>query len=77
MNRSPCKGCKKEVIWCDLPSGGKICLDPVAPVYVVTGHGAAIRAANYYVSHFATCPDASQFKKAPAVPAEPDQGRLL
>ncbi len=69
-----CKGCDKRIVWgVDSKTGKPVPLDPVAPTYRVLKHdasGASVvellpigedgeRAS--MVSHFATCPKASQF----------------
>ena len=70
MNR--CQGCGKPIVWGTTPSGDKIPLDPSAPVYKVTGQmagGPAVellpaaerRLTGPFVSHFSTCPKASDF----------------
>ena len=66
---SECRGCGKTIVWIDTRSadGSRIVqmpLDPRAPVYVVRKVGEGDRAAeNYMVSHFATCPKASEMSK--------------
>jgi hypothetical protein len=68
-------GCGRTIVWGKLPSGGKVPLDPVAPVYrIAPGDGVAYRVngkaapvpndgGTYFVSHFATCSRASKFSK--------------
>ena len=88
LDTTPCKGpnCGRPVVWAtvrrDDGTPGKVPLDPRAPVYEVTGAGAA-RAGSYvaerrgtaYVSHFATCPDAGRFSRGrPA--GQPGRGEL-
>ena len=61
-----CRGCGKKIIWGETEDGKKIPLDPRPPVYEVlrTASGEKtpiIRRTDCYVSHFATCPKASEF----------------
>jgi len=74
MKTVPCKGCGKPIMFARTSDGKTIPLDPRPPVYLVTenadgatcdrigpgqslfGHPMATM-----VSHFATCPKASQF----------------
>ncbi len=65
-----CKGCGKEIIWAKNENGKMIPLDPRAPVYsIVKDDGDAFRCVRVdgdsdfidYVTHFATCPKASDF----------------
>lgn len=76
----PCKGCGADMIWAETPDGKRIPLDAKAPVYFVTADGVATRAVGYYVSHFKTCPRASDFSASkrgrPAAP-EPEKDRPL
>ena len=61
---TPCKACKKPILFAETHEGKKIPLDTVAPVYQVLeniGKPQAHRAEGYYVSHFCTCPQANQF----------------
>lgn len=74
-----CRGCGKPMIW-GISKNGKmrIPLDPKAPVYYVLGNynvgengeGADIkativeRAQGYFVTHFATCPNANDFSRS-------------
>ena len=65
-----CKGCGREIVWAEDEKGQSIPLDPRPPIYVTDGNTCA-RAAHrkeknargfyYAVSHFATCPKASEF----------------
>ncbi len=62
----PCKGCGRPLVWVKDEKGTKHPLDPIAPVYFITGHtdaGTPIakRNENAYVSHFATCSKAREF----------------
>jgi hypothetical protein len=68
VRRTPCRGarCKSEVVWAIGESGQRIPLDPKAPVYQRIGQDPdgtirVRRVSNVFVSHFATCVDASQF----------------
>lgn len=68
MKTVPCKGCHKPIVFAALSDGKMIPLDPRPPIYAallweddqetpktVERHFTA------YVSHFATCPNASEF----------------
>lgn len=57
-----CKSCNKKIVFGILEEGKKVPLDVVAPVYQLVGTR-AIRIHQGYVSHFATCPDASKHSK--------------
>lgn len=76
MKTSPCKGCGKDIVWGVTAEGTKIPLDPRAPVYLAVDEGDRVlaerdrpgsnvtgQALAHYVSHFATCPKASEFGK--------------
>lgn len=61
-----CKGCGKKIIWGETEDGKKIPLDPRPPVYHIyrvsnDGKNIIRRRTDCYVSHFATCPNASEF----------------
>jgi len=63
-----CKGCGRKIIWGITPSGKRIPLDPKPPVYLLKGNPtkngnliAIERMRQVHVSHFATCPRASDF----------------
>ena len=59
-------GCGKPIVWAKLEGGGAVPLDPRAPVYDVTEAGAHVYAARNrgaMVSHFTTCPKASNFTR--------------
>jgi len=69
-----CRSCNAEIEWAETPSGKGMPLDsaPTEKGNLVCINGIA-RAATYedrklkrptYASHFATCPDASTFRKA-------------
>lgn len=63
----PCKACGRKLYFVRDVNGKIQPLDGETPVYVLTtdlyGQHTAIRAANSYVTHFATCPKASTFSK--------------
>ena len=63
-----CKGCNKPIVWAEITkkdgSKGMIPLDPRPPVYdvdEVEGKTVAYRSIAGMVTHFATCPKASDF----------------
>lgn len=62
---SECKACGKPLIWAVTERGARIPLDAQTQVYRVVekavGAPDAIKATDCYVSHFLTCPKASQF----------------
>ncbi len=67
---SRCKGCGKEIVWGVTEEGKKIPLDPSAPVYYVSDDQVLSggfmsykieRERSSMVSHFKTCPKASDF----------------
>ena len=64
---SACKGCGKEILWATDDQGTRHPLDTVPPTFQVieTQHKGVFRAVRSpaYVSHFATCPQASRFSK--------------
>lgn len=76
--KAKCRGCNKMVIWGVDDKGNVVPLDPVAPVYTLSGFPAAKGLAGhkpaaeiarakrdeFMVSHFATCPKASQFSRS-------------
>ena len=67
LKTSPCKGCGRPIIWGITPDGKRIPMDARAPVYALTGEknpgqpDGVVRAFTAYVTHFATCPKASDF----------------
>jgi hypothetical protein len=85
---STCRGCGKEIVWGTTEEGTKIPLDPRAPVYSLgprkIGESAAFgethgdqlvkRTSLAMVSHFATCPKASQFSASNKAKAGSDPG---
>jgi hypothetical protein len=59
-----CRGCNRKLIWAKTQSekgNGVVPLDAVAPVYVRLADGTFQKSMEAYVSHFATCPNASEF----------------
>ncbi len=66
-----CKSCGKTIVWGVTEDGTKIPLDPSPPVYVITGKLQAYQGEGFQVertkmslvSHFITCPNASQHSK--------------
>jgi len=80
-----CAGCGKKIVWGITPDGKKIPLDPSAAIYR-SGEGLAasyvvlVPAADRkdkgpWVSHFATCPKASQFSGSREPKAVPDESK--
>ena len=71
MKTTPCKGCGKPIIWGETLDGKRIPLDPRPPVYScaedvspgANGRVIAGRMVGVAVTHFATCPRASDFSK--------------
>ena len=72
MKTVPCKAapdCAIPILWAETPEGARIPLDSRAPVYRVEerdGKTIAIRMANTFVTHFATCRHADRFSKGKA-----------
>lgn len=65
---SACRGCGKIIVWGLTDDGKKIPLDPTPPVYEFTPlvdetlNGLKVkRTMTAYVTHFATCQDATKF----------------
>lgn len=68
MTRRPCKSCGRELTFARTPDGKAVPLDMVAPVYELeldweTGQMVAVRTTSAHVSHFSTCPHASQHSR--------------
>jgi len=64
-----CKSCGRKVLFVADDGGKNQVLDLVAPVYAVCDQSGTLmagRAAVTYVSHFATCPQATQHSKTSA-----------
>lgn len=65
-----CRSCGKKLVWGETEDGKRIPLDSVAPVYQVVGdpldheNPRVVRASGAYVTHFATCPNASEHSKS-------------
>lgn len=74
---SPCRGCQASMIWVRTPKGKNMCLDP-DPVHVrERGHFRLVDSPEgqlavyaepgdvgpFYTSHWATCPEASRFRR--------------
>jgi len=57
-----CKGCGQEIKWVMMATGARMPLDakPVKMIQVKEGIGAVI---DVYTTHWATCPEATRFKK--------------
>jgi hypothetical protein len=62
-----CKGCGRKIIFGELPEGGLVPLDPSPPVYRLDREldpgnpWKTVKTPGHFISHFATCPKASQF----------------
>lgn len=68
---SKCKGCERPILYAKDTDGKTQVLDPSAPVYEIWGddnkaQGSKLvkRDRHAYVTHFATCPDATEFSKS-------------
>lgn len=73
---SVCKSCDAEIIWCETNSGKKMPLDATPnpdakPGFVVIKGVATVASAadvklhrDIHASHFATCPQANQWRQA-------------
>ena len=68
MDTTPCRGCGKPIVFGETSDGKNIPLDPRPPCYQITEirdslpiKVAARRNRMAMVSHFATCPKASEF----------------
>lgn len=62
---SACKGCGEKIVWGRDEKGSLIPLDPRPPTYALVIHDNEVRLtrSRAYVSHFATCPNASEFSR--------------
>jgi hypothetical protein len=76
----PCKGCGKTMVFAGIVGRGFVPLDVSSPVYRLDADGTAARVLNegneavvgIFVSHFRTCPRASDFSGSkPAGGEEP------
>ena len=79
FEKSVCRGCGRPIIWAENENGKKIPLDATAPVYQVTEekidtenrrYAIKVQRSGGYVSHFSTCPKASDFSKAKSAAQE-------
>ena len=63
MDQGTCKGCGAAIIWIKTPAGKATPVDrfPQKLWTYVEPYGWSLR--DCYVSHFATCPNASKFRK--------------
>lgn len=68
---SKCKSCERSVLFAKDTEGKTQILDPSAPVFEIWGddnkaQGSKLvkRDRHAYVTHFATCPDATEFSKS-------------
>jgi hypothetical protein len=72
---SACRTCGREIVWKTTQHGKKVPLDPKALVFSVVGDIAVkptpgVAGETFMVSHFATCPDANEWSKNKAAPAD-------
>ena len=68
MKEGTCRGCGARILFIEDDKGTRQVLDLQAPVFAVIAYGGdgdatCIRNRMAYVSHFATCPNASEFSK--------------
>jgi hypothetical protein len=69
----PCKRCRAPLYFATSPTNRTLPLQAVRNVYVIEldDHGVAqakpLERGRYYVSHYETCPYASEFTKPPRV----------
>ena len=62
MIETKCKGCGRKMLWGKTVEGKSIPLDASAPVYRLDKvKGTVERSQEFFVSHFSTCPRASDF----------------
>ena len=67
LAESYCRGCGKLIVWGLTREGKRIPLDPRPPIYLLMDTGTdgvmveKTEQHRYMVSHFATCPKASDF----------------
>jgi hypothetical protein len=70
LTTRPCRACGKKLAFVRDAEGRLHPLDVVAPTFRVQADGAglpiAVRASSTFVSHFATCPRASEFSRRSA-----------
>jgi hypothetical protein len=63
----PCRGCGRPIIFEKNESGRVVPLEKVATVYFIDQNGRLAKspapAGGYYISHFTTCPKASEFSR--------------
>ncbi len=76
INRANCKSCNAVVFWCKTESGklmpvdaeptgdGNLVIFDNGNVRAVTGEGRITFAGELHKSHFATCPNSAQHRKA-------------
>jgi hypothetical protein len=64
--QTTCRGCGKKVFFAiDTENGKTQILDAVAPVYEISSSDeeVCVRRRDFYVSHFATCPQGNYFHR--------------
>ena len=76
VGRRNCKSCNRPLLFAKTPEGKIIPLDTVAPIYIFDPKTNTCEQADNniegavkcYVTHFATCPKASEFSKKKTQP---------
>lgn len=63
MNSSQCRSCKAPVIWIKTRSGRRMPLD-AKPEKRIVVNGEYAEVTDTYVSHFVTCPNASEHRRS-------------
>lgn len=63
MSKKHCRSCNAEIIWATTPQGRRIPLDakPLR-VFTINEQSGITETVEGYTSHFATCPDAEQWR---------------
>lgn len=57
-----CKGCGQEIKWVEMATGKKMPVD-AKPVVMIQIKGGVGQAVSFYKPHWATCPNAKDFKR--------------
>lgn len=68
METSKCRGCGADIIWAVTESGKRMPIDPKSEKRLVLmgrdgNRGPLAMARDTYMSHFATCPNAADFRR--------------